>query len=29
MDVIVEREPVVAKRLMEAMARRIRATEGR
>jgi len=29
MDVIVEREPVVAKRLMEAMAKRIRATEGR
>jgi len=29
MDVIVEQEPVVAKRLMEAMAKRIRATEGR
>ena len=29
MDVIVEREPVVAKRLMETMAKRIRATEGR
>jgi hypothetical protein len=29
MDVIVEREPAVARRLMEAMAKRIRATEGR
>lgn len=29
MDVIVEREPVVARRLMEAMAKRIRSNEGR
>jgi len=29
MDVIVDREPLVAKRLMETMAKRIRRTEGR